>query len=90
MISFLDKKDSTTASQSSHISREELLARVTLSCPKKGEHAKKLIFLPKSLEELLHIGAEKFDYSATRILSKEGAEIEDIYVIRDGDLLILA
>ncbi|KAH1212865.1 Potassium channel AKT1 [Glycine max] len=85
-----DKKDSTTASQSSHISREELLARVTLSCPKKGEHAKKLIFLPKSLEELLHIGAEKFDYSATRILSKEGAEIEDIYVIRDGDLLILA
>ncbi|KAG5098481.1 hypothetical protein JHK82_048335 [Glycine max] len=85
-----DKKDSTSSSKTSHTSREELPARVTLSCPEKGEHGKKLVFLPKSLEELLRIGAEKFDFSPTKILSKERAEIEDIYVIRDGDLLILA
>ncbi|KAL5184919.1 putative potassium channel AKT5 [Glycine soja] len=84
-----DKKDSTSSSKTSHTSREELPARVTLSCPEKGEHGKKLVFLPKSLEELLRIGAEKFDFSPTKILSKERAEIEDIYVIRDGDLLIL-
>lgn len=89
MLSLLDKKDSTSSSKTSHTSREELPARVTLSCPEKGEHGKKLVFLPKSLEELLRIGAEKFDFSPTKILSKERAEIEDIYVIRDGDLLIL-
>ncbi|RDY12654.1 Potassium channel AKT1, partial [Mucuna pruriens] len=85
-----DRKDSTTASQSSHTSREELPTRVILSCPEKGESAKKLIFLPNSFEELLHIGAKKFDFSPTKILTKEGAEIEDLYVIRDGDILILA
>ncbi|TKY58162.1 Potassium channel AKT1 [Spatholobus suberectus] len=84
-----DKRDSTTASQSSHTSREELPARVMLSCPEKGERAKKLIFLPNSFEELLRIGAEKFDFSPTKILTKEGAEVDDIYVIRDGDLLVL-
>ncbi|KAJ1438273.1 RmlC-like jelly roll fold [Sesbania bispinosa] len=68
----------------------ELSARVTLSCPEKGEHAKKLVFLPKSLQELLHLGAKKFDFSPTKILTKEGAEVDDINVIRDGDYLILA
>ncbi|XP_061356258.1 potassium channel AKT1-like [Gastrolobium bilobum] len=86
-----DKRDSPT-SQSSHTTTpkvNELSARVTLSCPEKGESAKKLVFLPKSIEELLHIGAQKFDFSPTRILTKEGAEVEDINVIRDGDHLIL-
>ncbi|GAU41994.1 hypothetical protein TSUD_307000 [Trifolium subterraneum] len=67
----------------------ELLARVTLSCPEIGEHGK-LIFLPKSLEELLDIGAKMFDFSPTKILTKEGAEIDDIDLIRDGDHLIIA
>ncbi|XP_027333130.1 potassium channel AKT1-like [Abrus precatorius] len=74
-----DKKDSSSPS-----------VRITVSCPEKGEHAKRLIFLPNSLHELLHIGVEKFDYSPTKILTKEGAIVEDIEVIRDGDLLILA
>ncbi|XP_029130073.1 potassium channel AKT6 isoform X1 [Cajanus cajan] len=82
-----DKKDFTTATHNSH-TREELRARVTLSCPEKGECAKKLVFLPNSIEELLHIGAKKFDFYPTKILTKEGAEVEDINVIRDGDFLI--
>lgn len=68
----------------------QLPARVTVSCPENGEHAKKLVFLPKSLQELLDIGANKFDFSPTKIFNEEGAEIEDINLIRDGDLLILA
>ncbi|KAK7384745.1 hypothetical protein VNO78_30446 [Psophocarpus tetragonolobus] len=94
-IAFIsDKKDFSIASQNSNTSKEELAARdtirVTVNCPEKGEHAKKLLFLPNSLEELLRIGAEKFGFSPTKILTKEGAEIEDILVIRDGDHLILA
>lgn len=64
-------------------------ARVTLSCPEKGEVAGKLVLLPNSLQELLDIGAKKFGLSPTKILTKEGAEIEDIELIRDGDHLVL-
>ncbi|XP_058780988.1 potassium channel AKT1-like [Vicia villosa] len=67
-----------------------LVARVTLSCPEKGEHGGKLSFLPKSLQELLDIGAKKFNISPTKILNKEGALIDDINLIRDGDHLIIA
>ncbi|KAL5190075.1 Potassium channel AKT1 [Glycine soja] len=66
------------------------LTRVTLSCPEKGEHAGKLVLLPKTLEELLDIGARKFDISATKILTIDGAEVDDINLLRDGDHLIIA
>uniref|UniRef100_A0A2C9UCU1 Potassium channel n=1 Tax=Manihot esculenta TaxID=3983 RepID=A0A2C9UCU1_MANES len=65
-------------------------ARVTISCPEKGEVEGKLILLPKSIQELLDIGAKKFGFFPTRILTKEGAEIEDLELIRDGDHLVLA
>ncbi|KAJ9183994.1 hypothetical protein P3X46_007784 [Hevea brasiliensis] len=64
-------------------------ARVTISCPEKGEIAGKLILLPKSLEELLDMGAKKFGFIPTKILTKDGAEIDDLELIRDGDHLIL-
>ncbi|KAL5074296.1 hypothetical protein RYX36_013280 [Vicia faba] len=67
-----------------------LVARVTLSCPEIGEHGGKLSFLPKSLKELLDIGAKKFNISPTKILNKEGALIDDIDLIKDGDHLIIA
>ncbi|KAL5783168.1 hypothetical protein ACOSP7_008197 [Xanthoceras sorbifolium] len=63
--------------------------RVIISCPEKGDAAKKLVLLPTSLEELLNVGAQKFDFSPTKILTKEGAEIDDIELIRDGDHLVL-
>lgn len=48
----------------------------------------KLIILPDSLEELLHIAGEKFGVSKlTKVISTENAEIDDISVIRDGDHL---
>ncbi|KAI3938979.1 hypothetical protein MKW92_035587 [Papaver armeniacum] len=64
-------------------------ARVTISCPEVGETKGKLVLLPKSLEELFGIGAAKFGFSATRVLTKSKAEIDDIGLIRDGDHLIL-
>ncbi|XP_024459227.1 potassium channel AKT1 isoform X2 [Populus trichocarpa] len=64
-------------------------ARVTLSCPDKGEVGGKLVVLPKSFQELLDIGARKFGCIATKILTREGAEIEDIELVRDGDHLVL-
>lgn len=62
---------------------------MTISCPEKGEGAKKLVPLPNSLEELLNIAALKFECTATKILTKDGAEIDDIELIRDGDCLII-
>ncbi|KAF5726227.1 potassium channel AKT1-like [Tripterygium wilfordii] len=64
-------------------------ARVILTCPEKDEAARKLVLLPKSIQELLDIGAKKFGVTPTKILSKVGAEIDDIELIRDGDELVL-
>ncbi|PKI44386.1 hypothetical protein CRG98_035217 [Punica granatum] len=64
-------------------------ARVTISCPDRGETAGKLVLVPQSLQELLQIGYRKFGCNFTKITTKEGAEVEDIELIRDGDHLIL-
>ncbi|KAF8035929.1 hypothetical protein BT93_C1835 [Corymbia citriodora subsp. variegata] len=64
-------------------------ARVTLSCREKGEITSKLVLLPQSIQELLHIGNKKFGLNFTKVLNQDGAEIEEIELIRDGDFLIL-
>ncbi|OIV99937.1 hypothetical protein TanjilG_26275 [Lupinus angustifolius] len=63
--------------------------RVTISCPEKGEVVGKLVLLPRSFKELLEIGARKFGvFPPVKVICKDGTEIEDIEVIRDGDHLI--
>ncbi|CAL0307138.1 unnamed protein product [Lupinus luteus] len=62
--------------------------RVTISCPEKGEVAGKLVFLPGSFKELLEIGAKKFGVFPAKVTCKDGAEIDEIEVIRDGDHLV--
>ena len=62
--------------------------RVTISCPEKGEVGGKLVLLPGSFKELLEIGAKKFGVCPAKVVCKDGAEIEDIEVIRDGDHLV--
>ncbi|KAK6273140.1 PREDICTED: potassium channel AKT1 [Theobroma cacao] len=64
-------------------------ARVTISCPERSQVPSKLILLPKSLEELLDVGAQRFGFSLTRVMTEVGAEIDDIELIRDGDHLVL-
>ncbi|KAL1289480.1 hypothetical protein AAHE18_20G062200 [Arachis hypogaea] len=62
--------------------------RVVVSFPEKGEAGGKLMLLPGSFQELLDIGAEKFGVRPAKVLCKDGFEIEDIEVIRDGDHLV--
>lgn len=45
--------------------------------------------MPKSLEELIHIGVEKYGFVASRITTKEGVRIDNIRDIKDGDIVIL-
>ncbi|XP_019189929.1 PREDICTED: potassium channel AKT1-like isoform X2 [Ipomoea nil] len=65
-------------------------ARVTINCPEKGEKGGRMVALPQSIKELLEIGAQKFGFTPTKVLNTEGALIDDIAVIRDGDVLALA
>ncbi|GMI88592.1 K+ transporter 1 [Hibiscus trionum] len=62
--------------------------RVVISCPEVGKINGKLVLLPGSYRELLDIGAQKFGISSAKVVSKEGVEIDDIDVIRDGDHLV--
>ncbi|MQM06528.1 hypothetical protein Taro_039352 [Colocasia esculenta] len=65
------------------------LSRVTVSCPQRHGAAGKLVLLPDSLDALLDLGEKKFGVRPTRVLTEEGAEIDDIALIRDGDRLVL-
>ncbi|KAK9268853.1 hypothetical protein L1049_000618 [Liquidambar formosana] len=65
-------------------------ARVRVSCPEKGDVEGKLVLLPESLQELLDIGAKKFGFLPTKVLTTDRAEIDDIVLIRDGDHIIFA
>uniref|UniRef100_A0A0A0M048 KHA domain-containing protein n=1 Tax=Cucumis sativus TaxID=3659 RepID=A0A0A0M048_CUCSA len=51
----------------------------------------KLILLPDSIQQLCKIAGEKFggEIMATKVMSADNAEIDDINVIRDGDHLFL-
>ncbi|XP_057960180.1 potassium channel AKT1-like [Malania oleifera] len=78
------------SSFASHHTYGSYAARVTLSCSEKGKAAGKLVLLPDSLPELLEIAAKKFGFLPTKVLTEDGAEIEDIDLIRDGDHLVVA
>lgn len=67
---------------------ERKFTRVTVSCPGKSE-ASKLVKLPNTIEELLAIGSEKLGCRCIKVVSLQGAEINDIQLIRDGDKLSL-
>ncbi|KAK3161417.1 hypothetical protein QOZ80_1BG0076860 [Eleusine coracana subsp. coracana] len=65
------------------------LIRVTISCPEKENTAAKLVLLPRSMKEFLDLGAKKFDFRPTKVLTIEGAEVDEVELIRDGDHLVL-
>ncbi|XP_057765830.1 potassium channel AKT1-like isoform X2 [Salvia miltiorrhiza] len=69
---------------------EEAPARITVTCPEKGDVGGKLVVRPGSLEELKEMGAKRYGASFVRVLGKGGAEIDDIEVVRDGDRLAFA
>ncbi|KAK7351402.1 hypothetical protein VNO77_10833 [Canavalia gladiata] len=89
-FNYVDKGDGWAAESSSDGGKSNELKRVTLSCLEKGEHVGKLVLVPNSIQELLDIGAKKFGISATKVLTTDGAEIDDINLIRDGDHIVIA
>ncbi|KAE8793921.1 Potassium channel KAT3 [Hordeum vulgare] len=51
--------------------------------------AGKLVYLPGSLEELMKLGEDKFGKAARHVLTADGAEVDDVRALRDGDHLFL-
>ncbi|WVZ69063.1 hypothetical protein U9M48_017913 [Paspalum notatum var. saurae] len=51
--------------------------------------AGKLVFLPDSLQELMKVAEAKLGNAARRVLTVDGAEVDDVAVLRDGDHLVL-
>lgn len=47
----------------------------------------KLVTLPNSIEKLLGVANTKFQNRATRVLSEEAAEVDDVAAVRDNDHL---
>lgn len=62
--------------------------RVTISFPEKGDTKGKVVLLPRSFEELCELGLKKYGCRPDRVLTKEGAKVEEIDLIRDGDFLV--
>ncbi|KAJ8555465.1 hypothetical protein K7X08_012961 [Anisodus acutangulus] len=75
---------------STKIANSRIPCRITIGCLEKAHTGKRVVLLPDSIQELLDIGAQKFGLSLTKVLTEDGALIEDIAVIRDGDHLVLA
>ncbi|TVU35298.1 hypothetical protein EJB05_17182, partial [Eragrostis curvula] len=49
----------------------------------------KLVCLPDSLQELMKVAEEKFGKTVRKVLTVDGAEVDDITVLRDGDHLVI-
>nr|XP_043635151.1 potassium channel AKT1-like isoform X2 [Erigeron canadensis] len=70
------------------VGKREIHGRVVVSCPTKGDIAGKLVLLPKTFQEVLEIGVKKYGFLPSKVVNKEGAEVDEIEVIRDGDHLV--
>ncbi|GJN24669.1 hypothetical protein PR202_gb12423 [Eleusine coracana subsp. coracana] len=65
--------------------RERTKVRVVISCPEKGSSAKKLVFMPETVRQLVELGGSTFRFVVTRAVTMDGAEIDDAILVRDGD-----
>ncbi|XBI92951.1 hypothetical protein VPH35_029910 [Triticum aestivum] len=64
--------------------------RVTISCPEQGRGERRLlVFVPETMLQLLELGGNRFGFAATRVITSDGAEIDDVRLVRDGDHLLL-
>ncbi|XP_062204386.1 potassium channel KAT4 [Phragmites australis] len=55
----------------------------------RNRAAGKLVALPDSLQELMKVAEEKFGKAVRRVLTVDGAEVDNVGVLRDGDHLVL-
>ncbi|SPT18826.1 unnamed protein product [Triticum aestivum] len=64
--------------------------RVTISCPEQGRGERRLlVFVPETMLQLLELGGKRFGFAPTRVITSDGAEIDDVRLVRDGDNLLL-
>ncbi|KAF8780553.1 hypothetical protein HU200_001399 [Digitaria exilis] len=63
--------------------------RVTISCPERGGGARKLVFMPETVAQLMELGRSTFGFAPTRAVTTDGAEVDDPRLVRDGDHLLL-
>ncbi|KAF8732163.1 hypothetical protein HU200_016132 [Digitaria exilis] len=63
--------------------------RVTISCPERGGGARKLVFMPETVAQLVELGRSTFGFAPTRAVTTDGAEVDDPRLVRDGDHLLL-
>jgi hypothetical protein len=64
--------------------------RVTISCPEqRGGERKLLLFVPETMQQLLELGGNRFGFAPTRVVTGDGAEVDDVRLVRDGDHLLL-
>ncbi|XP_047973714.1 uncharacterized protein LOC125216128 isoform X2 [Salvia hispanica] len=79
---------------SGHIYRNDVVEIITITCLhswNREVHAlRKRLVLPSSFEELKHVGMQIYGASFSRVLLDNGAEIDDIRVVRNGDLIVFA
>ncbi|GAA0155845.1 ion channel [Lithospermum erythrorhizon] len=66
------------------------VARVTISWPEKSDSEGKLVLLPGIFQELLEIGSKKYGSLPAKVLTKDGVEVDNIELIRDGDHLVFS
>ncbi|KAL5198081.1 hypothetical protein ABZP36_001593 [Zizania latifolia] len=65
------------------------LVRVTISCPEQAGKDSKLVFMPETLKSLLELGCTMFGFAPTRVVTSDGAEVDDVRLVRDGGHLLL-
>jgi hypothetical protein len=41
------------------------------------------------MQQLLELGGNRFGFEPTRVVTGDGAEVEDVRLVRDGDYLLL-
>ncbi|XP_066393415.1 potassium channel AKT3-like [Miscanthus floridulus] len=70
-----------------HSSRSRV--RVTISCPEQGVSARKLVFMPDTMVQLVELAGSQFGFAPTRVVTMDGAQVDDARLVRDGDHLLL-
>jgi potassium channel len=64
-------------------------ARVTISCPERGGSARKLVFMPETVRQLVELGGSTFGFTPSRAVTTGGAVVDDARLVRDGDHILL-
>jgi hypothetical protein len=62
---------------------------VTISCPEQGVSAKKLVFMPETMVQLVELAGCQFGFAPTRVVTMDGAQVDDARLVRDGDHLLV-